>query len=627
MRRLTTVAAGSLFAVVAIVAAAAWRSERPRTDAAVTASLGTPAAAATDGLSRPGALATRGTAVRAASASAPTSAGTPATGRIEVIDLDGGAGPAYDGSFVLTLPDGSSQRIRVDHGEFVLAGAWGEGARVDELVLRGQRARFEPDSLAVPAIPGTPLEWKARWIRGGVLRVVDRETGTDLADVAVIAAESPLDAAFASPPERLAESIPVASGSSPLGIPSGAAARTVWVGAPGYAWQREYQLVQDAERTVRLSRGGSLRVRPGGRELWRRVHFVRLYRSHDLVATQSLSSAEDVRLERLPAGAYSLRIEVGAAGKPRAVLAERDVTIAAGAEAVVELQAADWKAEPAAVDVLIRGDLAHDLGSGFRLVATHVQGAAPPFELGSRDFAADGERTLRASILGVQVGDWDFVLEPWGVLAHVRATAGGRESVELLLPTLVRAHVVVRERGTREPIRTRFLSWSRAPMEDGATSACSTAAGPDGSFTLLAAPGPIEAWIVEPGFDPTPQRIDLAPDGGVRELLVDRETNYAVEVSLVDGGARIPLEFDRWTGFQLAPVGHAGRQVRRSFGRMQVGTSLASSRIDLVVNRPGDYHLELADVPGYLHEETQPVLVRVSAEQPTRVALELAPAD
>lgn len=626
MRRLTKVVASGLLAVAACLAATAWWSDRPEMRAAVPASSGA-ALAVSDELLRADVLVTKETTGRMPSTSETIPAEAPATGRIEVIDFAGRAWPAYDGSFVWTLPDGGSHRIRVKAGQFVLAGPWVEGARVDELVLRGQRARFDPDALAAPAIAGTPLVWRAHWVRGGVLRVVDRETDTDLGDVAVVAAESPLDAAFELPGERVAGSIPVASGSSPLEIPSGAAARTVWVGAPGYAWHREFQLVQDAERTIRLDRGGAVRVRPGGRELWRRVHFIRLYRSDELVATRPLTSSDDVLLDRIPVGTYTLRIEVGSVGKPRAVLAVREVAITAGAEAVVTLRAEDWKAEPATIDVVLRGESAHELGSSFRLLATPVHGEVPPFELGAREFSPDGQRAVRASIAVVHPGDWDLALEPWGVLAHVRAPAGGSEVVEMHLPQVVRARVVVRERSTKAELRPGFLSWRRAARDDSADGVCSSAAGPDGSFALLAVPGTIEAWIVEPGFDVMPQRIELSPEGGEHELLVDRETSYAVEVSLVDDGARVPLEFDRWIGFQLVPIGHAGRQVRRSFGRMQVGTSLASSRIDLVVDRPGDYHLELADVPGYLHEESQPVLVRVTAEQLTRVALELAPAD
>lgn len=627
MRRLTQVVAGSLLAVAAVFAVTAWRSERAPTLAAVAEPSSVPVLPANDGLARSAPLAAQAVTARAPSASEALRGAAPATGTIDVIDFDGRVCPAYDGSFVLTLPDGVPQPIRVEDGVFVLAGAWIEGARVDELVLHGQRARFDPDCLAVPSNAGSPLAWKAQWVRGGVLRVVDRETGTDLGDVAVVAAESPLDAAFAFPGERVAGSTPVASGSSPLEVPSGAAARTVWVGAPGYAWQREFQLVQDAERTIRLSPGGALRVRPGGRELWRRVHFLRLYRADELVATRPMSSSADVVLDRIPSGAYTLRIEVGSVGKPRAVLAERDVAITAGAEAVVVLGAEDWTSEPATIDVVVRGESAHELGSDFRLIATPVHGTVPPFEIGAREFSAAGENAVRATISVVHPGDWDLALEPWGVLAHTRAPAGGREVVEMHLPPLVRARVVVRERSTKAELRPAFLSWRRASIDDSVEAACSSPAGSDGSFALLAARGAIEAWIVEPGFDTAPRRIDLSAGGGEHELLVDRETTYAVEVSLVDDGTRVPMEFDRWTGFQLVPIGHSGRQVRRSFGRIRVGTSLASSRIDLVVDRPGEYSLELAEVPGYLHEEVQPVLVRVSADRPTQVALELAPAE
>lgn len=163
-----------------------------------------------------------------------------ASGTLHLVADDGQTFTDTYGQLVFNLEEFGVPGVPRELEVSVAAGAWSivaaRGAVINlvRATIFGRKCTVSPVRFSVHE---TKIDLQARFERGPVLRVVDRNTGQDLADIVI--ERCALDTAVPSyPMARPQPSAATLLQRSPIQLPAGVGTDAFWVGASGYAWEQ-----------------------------------------------------------------------------------------------------------------------------------------------------------------------------------------------------------------------------------------------------------------------------------------------------------------------------------------------------------------------------------------------------
>jgi hypothetical protein len=557
-------------------------------------------------------------------ADTPSAAGPALRGRLVVIEVDGSERADADAELTWiawTGENGSATDAEIDGGVWGVAAQQLGGAQelsIDTVRVAGRRVVIEAPLARIPAPFTEELVVRVRVPAPSTLRVVDAETGADLADVSIVRAE-PFPRADVEHPGANFESRVAASGQrSPvdlepleLALESYQMTRLL-VGASGYAWQ----LVQidpliGGERLVSLARGTDLSVSVRGVDpSVRAVLRVRVEGRFTPLAEVDLPRDGGFEFSGLRLGPLRVVAEVGDFFQEPLVLGERAVELRAGELAQVDLV---LEAPPSLVTARGAGTVfvpqawhAKDVRVTLELVDTPLGGLPRHQELLTiaRPSEREGYDTFGWSKEGLQAGRYRIGTRVPAFRIEAELPPLGRDDLDLVLPPPVELSIHVLDGASGSPVSTAQVNW-QSLVGGEIDGAALLRAGWDASaqaFRIVAPLGRIEldVWSLE--HRPYRETFDLAP--GTRELTLRLERGCGLILRLADGETPVPFP-KGWDG-SPAEIGGAGETTAMQFGELERR---------FMVSKPGTYSLELPEIAGY--EPVPPLTLEIAEGQYT----------
>lgn len=534
------------------------------------------------------------------------------TGCVRVLDADGAdaaaSGPV-DGRFALewgAWPELHNREVEVRNGAFRVFAPPDVEFGVSDFRIRGRVARC--DSPRARASPDGRLDLVVRLGRALVLRVHDASNGAALAGIEIAGGLPAVRARERLTVDVAANHVLHRDWVSPIDVPPewiGPASATLWVGAAGYGWERVgVDGFAGGEREVRLRPAGAVRFELEGLDPRTRP-VLRLHGGPFAPAPGALFEREigqtSLFFDRLPAGSYEARVELGADADSAELLGSAAFVVEAGVEARVSL-ALDAVETPQASGPL-RGVLY--LVDAYRaarpsLALLRIEGSGP-----SRAALARAPWTAMQP-LGPGVYAWDlgetapgrYLLEV-APLSHrqiLEVRPGGERDVEVRVPAPDELVIVPFDAATGERIAGAVLTWHARPPEGVAywTPERVFADPRTRQFELLAPAGEVVLNVTAPGF--APYRGPAHVGGAERAISVPLERPVEILVRLLDGGSPLPFGPD----FQIdgVAVGHGGAVQ---------SWALVDSACRLSVSEPGVYRLQLQVPASFVPPEPREV--------------------
>lgn len=151
-------------------------------------------------------------------------------GFVEAFDEEGRAQLGLAGSLSVRVR-GESIEVPVVEGEFAFDAPFGGVVEFESATLAGRPYRIDRDDRRQRQ--GIGLVVPARWIEPSLLRVIDEETGAELADVELLWTE---DDDPTHPASDRSPAPEFTGRLSPIDLPEAQGIRRWWARAPGYAW-------------------------------------------------------------------------------------------------------------------------------------------------------------------------------------------------------------------------------------------------------------------------------------------------------------------------------------------------------------------------------------------------------
>lgn len=548
------------------------------------------------------------------------------TGSLRAVDADGVDAiemGSVDGRFALewgAWPELHNREVEVRAGEFRVFAPLDVEFALSDFRIRGRVARC--DSPRARASADGRLDLVVRMGRALVLRVHDASNGAALAGI---------ELAGGLPAVRARERLTVEVGAShvlhrdlvsPIDVPPewiGPASATLWVGAAGYAWERVgVDGFAGGEREVRLRPAGNVRFElerldPRTRPM------LRLYGGPFAPAPGPLFEREvaeaSLFFERLPAGHYEARVELGADAESAELLGSAAFEIVAGNETRVTL----------GLDAVETPETSGPLRGVLHLVDAY-RAARPSLALlrieGSGPSRAALARVEWAAMqpLGPGVYGWDlgstapgrYLLEvaPLSYRQVLEVRPGGERDVEVRVPPPDELVIVPFDAATGERIAGAVLTWHALPPEGVAywTPERVFADPRTRQFELLAPAGEVVLNVTAPGFAPFrgPARVGSTQ----RAISLPLERPVEVLVRLLDAGTPLPFGPD----FQIDGValGHAGAVQ---------SWALVDSACRLSLSEPGPYRLQLKVPASFVPPEPREVWATRGVESALTIEL------
>ncbi|MBL8730870.1 MAG: hypothetical protein JNN13_00690 [Planctomycetes bacterium] len=460
-----------------------------------------------------------------------------------------------------------------------------------------------------------PHDLRGVWLTTMRLRVLGADTGSDLGDLRVVT--GPGDGGywrrFPGGDPRLEV---LADGArSPLAIDPTVSdvSQRVWISAAGYAWQLvELDTREPGERTVQLRPGGDLDLHAvGGTPPAGSVLRVLGNLQSSPVAEFPFDPSRVTRVDRLPAGTWRLVVQKGAWHEDPLTLGEVDATFVAGSTTAATIVLRGGVAQPRAVVAAGTLSLGEAWGASITL-GVEARGTTRTWQTQLVRITLDSMPPIGAGVRRWHAGE----LPPGSYRCSVAGAAwqsefelgpNGDEQIAVVVPDpcRVRVRCIDTDSGAQVPPGNWGLRWRAAATETGAALGSAAARqGADGTFELLAPPGAIELDAQPHGYQWTHLRVAVQPPGNEVVMLMRRECGLLIDVVDDATGRSLPFR----PAFALTDA--SGRPMVSYTGPDRLAT-----------REPGEFRLQVAEVPGY--RPPPPRTVTVTAGQWTRVEVRL----
>lgn len=611
----TKVAVGAL---LALTAGLAWRASDP--DAPDPGALVSPPLAVTRTTELEGAGPVKDPVGehRTAVVATETPAGSPAepvapsmTGSIRVLDADGVAHAAEDGSFTIAAGDMRTD-VAVEAGRFALARPDGDAVRVGSLELGGRPAFLSTEELALPARAAFPaeggtLDLVATWSPPSVLRVVDARTGAELSGLTVLRGMMRTrDAVHPGWTGDIGDvgAVFARDASSPLELTAFGETESWWVHAPGYTWGWvRFDHRTGGEREVALEPGGAdLAVRLAGFDpglnLWLHVFPAGWDRSVGSLSFVRHPQRSTVVFEGLPPGPVQVRAELGIWHDGPRELAREELELSSGVRTEMVLDLERDGALPAAVPLAGRVVLpvSHpDLEFSFELMP--LEGAAlrktDRVYHGAVDLERVGGQPLmrRFDAGRVTPGRYLFVSSSLQCWERFDVGPGGAPDVEIALPELRDVSIRVVDEGTGERLALDRIAWSAVDTPRELSSWTLASVDPEretGEYVFTAPLRNIWLSVRWDEYAEAAPAMDVSAGAEVHEVLVRRLPGAWMR--LADGEATVPFEW-AWN-VKITPAG-GSTEVKARITRIEGG------RAWVAATEAGMYVVDVPPLAGF----------------------------
>ncbi|MEM9379197.1 MAG: hypothetical protein AAGB93_04535 [Planctomycetota bacterium] len=555
---------------------------------------------------------------------------------------DGGARvEGLSGVLKLTLwgeTSGRGERVEVDGGRFELVARVGEDgaveslkggrkypAPIDELRCvcesfqvegRGAMLFCDPESRETmreePSFPAGTLDvaLTVRPAPGVTLHVLDAASGGPLTGVEVRASRRSRNARLATPQGAGAEVL-VQGEASPVAILpterlAGRGGVTLFVRAESYAWKTlTIDMREPVERTVELSPGGALDVTIQGEAPRKAVLRLRQRSRGTPLSEIELRGKTDVRLESLPPGTYSLKVELGPWYSEPIELGGESVEVLAGSSATVTIPIEELEAAQSA-DIAGEFILPVEWGderpqlSLERLTASKT-GAKKYMMIRDGELSAiDGNPgRFRFQRKSLETGRYELSYGSFDAKLIFELPPEGRPDLvfEVAPPVDITVRVVDLDTGLDAP-DVETIHW-HVKWPEGASGGTLESASRDpdtGLFACRVPRGPIDVSCF--GLVDGNLSIPLATDGLQARLEVRRRATASVELRCGDEVVPWPSQ----EGWDVEPVDGEG-----SYN----SSGTADGTRWFGVTEPGRYRVTIPAIDGFLpHEPVEVDLVR-----------------
>ena len=566
-----------------------------------------------------------------AQAAAPAAAAAALRGRVVVVEPDGSERLDAAGKFQLILWEGERGRLEsipFEGGEWskplAELGAF-EELSVDAAYLDGRAVPVEQPAGRFGLPADRELLLRLRRPSRSILRVVDADTGVDLAGISLVKSESfPREDEVHPGPEYEGRQV-VQAALSPLDLDAHIASLEQYgklrflVGAPGYAWQLvDMDRFSGGERLVALARGADLSISvrgvdPAARALLR----LRAEGVFSPVVELALERDSAFELRGLPPGEYRAVAEIGEHFRSPLALGEVRAALTAGAltrvDLVLEAAPALATARGGGLVLIAEAWRVSSANISLNLLDTPLGGGEDTlfFRADAAPSPRDGFEAFRWSREGLQVGRYELALHepPYSVV--VELPLGGSDQLDLEVPPPAELSVHVVDDLTGQPVETEELHWNPRRPEGVTGGGLETARRhPRGPGYLIRAPAAeieLMLWAME--YQPYSATIDLS--SGLREHTIRLQRGCGLVLRLADG--ETPVAFpEGWDG-QPKALGGAGHTTLISFGDFERKFTLSE---------PGTYAIELPAIPGYLQPPVQQLEIVAGQFLQHAVALE-----
>jgi len=544
-------------------------------------------------------------------------------GSLIVLDAEGVAHAEESGSFALEWgrwPDVHNREVHVQRGrfrEFVPADTELECSafRLGGRVARIDQARVKPD-------PDGRLVLTLHWGRASSLSVVDHDSGAPLAGVEVAGGLRGDRLRDRLQTEIDPAAIVLRDQSSPLLLPPelGNGGATLWVGAPGYAWSRvDVDLFGGGAREVRLRAAGELEVEVAGlaadTPAVLRLAGGPLPPAPGALLTRACRPDETLRLSRLPAGIYEVRIELGLDPASAETLGAEGVEVRAGLSTPVriELDPREPRESAAPLSGLLRLPRAYHAARPALLIAV-LEGGTPARASQLR-LELSAMRELEAELFAWDAGDLApgrYLIEvlPLSLRRVLELGPTGERDLLLEVPAPGELVVVPFDADSGERIAGAIATWhAQTPEGLSFWTTERVLADPRTLQCEIVAPaGELVLNVNAPGF--APARVLARVEPGRSALSVPMQRPIEVRLALFDGAARVP--YGPQFHFDAAEIDGSGRVL--SWKNVDGDCLVAFSN-------PGFYRFSLRVPPEFQTPPPLEAQVQAGASSPISIQL------
>lgn len=470
------------------------------------------------------------------------------------LSVEGDAAPT--GSFRLTWSwDQGWNRSTID----VRGGAWSAvvpvGSRLtfDEIRVGGRVAVAVDRKTVAPASGRVAVA--CRWFKPTTLRILDADTGAELAGVEIVQHVAGFCLSGLHPGPGYVQVV-ADDAASPVTLPEQPGQQVYWVRGPGHAWKRvEVMLGFGDERIVRLPKAGDLDVRLSNFDPDSDAE-VRLY---DVTGGHLLSWPSDTRprIESLAPGKYRVRVEVGEWFREPLLLGEAPAEVEAGVVTEVAIELRD-PPHPERL-VPLAGTLHVDPGWGEEAwIHMSVDGEdVPP---GTDDPDVTLSKDGRWSAGRVPPGRYAINVRPWTWCQVVDVGPAGTPDVRIVVPPPcdVEVRVLLSDRDEAAPIHTLWWGMRQGScLEDAASEA-------PGRFRFRAPLGEIE-FDGDDDFEIEERVVELKP--GLNRITLRAQRKHGLTIELRDDvtGANLRVDGGFWARITVASDDPGCRSADTSF--------------------------------------------------------------
>lgn len=522
-------------------------------------------------------------------------------GSLVVSDSNGREHPRESGRFNLLLWSELGARVHavtVDEGSWSLDAVPSQGSRpIEHLSVQhfelGQRVTIgtHPPGERLPIPANGRLDLRASWPPRLKLHVRPPDGDAELEGVNLYApgeGES-MDLAH---PGSFVRAAHFRSPTLYLDAPA-RGSRFVYVGSPGYVWQRAEVLSEESERVVVLERGGDLEVRVEGTQRDQGT-WLRLFEAgtghRTPIAESGLHVMEQLRFEGLPIGPIEVVAQLGDRWDPRS-LGSAETEIRAGEVSVVTLalspvERATWVEVAGSLTLPIAWEL-EDFELVLGLQGPSLEGwsgqlVLPRAQMKLMNPAAGLHRWSAR----VQPGSYAILVPNAGYFTQLDVGPAGERDVHLSVPSpcVLRVRCVDEETGTDAAVDG--LDWGY--MQDAGLIPSSEPFQHDAATGIWELRAPEGRLLVRAFRAGETVQTTVAVTGDTNEVVLYFPRSTGLRVILLDGTSSVPWERGRLPG--LHPL--EGQPEPRSSG-------LSGNRILLRAKAPGSYSLSIPEIPGY----------------------------
>jgi len=407
-----------------------------------------------------------------------------------------------------------------------------------------------------------------------------------------------------SPPAKLISGPAHSAGHSPIELPGLVGTDTAWIGAAGHAWKRVRFSGSRGERTVLLESAGALEVSvalggPGSPACILRIRSP--LGMQEVFSEDEVGSDSQVLFDGLPLGPCFVTLEEQRPPNIASRLAIVKAEVLPGARVDVAISRSD-AAGLGALRLVIKdgsGSSTPQFGSAW-IRPLFMEGSTAAVEANREEFRRDATGNGWALTCGrIPPGDYEIVVKPQ-LITHLVSVAIGLQAIaEIELPALASVRLVLLngQTGTEVQdgnIRIRplssesFRSWSELGYDFG-----------DRCFRTQCVPGSYMLRAASPSFAGRTEVVTVrAGENAITWELV-RSMSLTIQVEAREGEAEFPLEESVMERIRAKPISGSGHLVRVESQQVGGRSTTAAATLTLTVDQPGEYDIEVPQIPGY----------------------------